>query len=59
MGFYVFVNSITKTEHKGIVVQASNGSLEGPPFVRFTLLPAQMRDCYIGKRYHITIEEEL
>lgn len=57
MDCYVFVTSITKTEHKGIVIEASNGSPEGPPFIRLSLPAQKISKCFIGKRYRINIEE--
>lgn len=57
MKFHVFVNSIVKNEFHGTTVEASNGKPEGPPFVRFDLQREQVKDCYIGKGYVITIEE--
>lgn len=53
----VFVSSIVKTP-AGITVEASNGSETGPPFVRFSLLPAFAAECRIGKRYTMTLASE-
>ena len=39
------------------VVEASNGSRNGPPFVRFKLSAADLQYCTIGKRYDLTVEE--
>ena len=54
----VFVHSIKETKSLGIVIEASNGSHEGPPFVKFNLDPAKRDSCHIGKAYTITIEEK-
>lgn len=54
----VFVRSISKRSNDTTVVEASNGSPEGPPFVRFYLPPNETEKCHIGKRYKIIIEEE-
>lgn len=53
----VFVNSIEKNGLGRVIVEASNGKPEGPPFVRFEIPPEAEKDCHIGKRYYITIEE--
>jgi len=53
----VFVRSITDTSHGAIVVEASNGKPEGPPFVRFNIPAKDMKKCHIGKRYVLTIED--
>jgi hypothetical protein len=49
----VFVTSINKEG----TVEASNGGLDGPPFVRFKLQSPDLQHCHINKRYHLTIEE--
>lgn len=53
----VYVQSIVKTEAQGIIVEASNGSFNGPPFVRFRISDAEINGCTIGKSYKVTIEE--
>jgi hypothetical protein len=57
----VFVTSIKKENGSGrVVVEASNGSESGPPFVRFQIQPHQeVFPCVIGKRYYLTIAETL
>ena len=57
MQFSVFVHKIINTKAQGVIVEAANGSEEGPPFIRFTLPNSQVKDCYISKRYVVTIEE--
>ena len=57
MSWSVFVNSICKTNYGAVVVEASNGKPEGPPFIRFTIPSREIDACHIGKRYTITIEE--
>ena len=56
MEIYVFVFSI-KRDNIGIVIEASNGGAEGPPLVIFRLKHSEAQQCYIGKRYKVTIEE--
>ena len=53
----VFVRSIHTNPWGGVTVVASNGGLEGPPYVRFNLPPVRVKDCHIDKRYMLTIEE--
>jgi hypothetical protein len=57
MSVSVFVTSIEKTDHRGTIVEASNGGKEGPPFIRFSILAGKEKEVFIGKRYNITIEE--
>lgn len=54
---YVFVNSIVKTLQKGVIMEASNGSPEGPPFIRINLPQEDVDECHIGKQYQIIIKE--
>lgn len=58
MSMTVFVTSINKTPHTGTVVEASNGSLEGPPVIRFSILAEKEKTCFIGKKYVVTITED-
>lgn len=53
----VFVTSILQLTNGGAVIEASNGALDGPPFIRFELGIADARTCVLKKRYFITIEE--
>lgn len=53
----VFVRSINTTEHGHVVVEASNGGPDGPPFVRFQIPRDWVDKCYVGKRYSVTVEE--
>jgi hypothetical protein len=53
---YVFVNKIDNTKLR-TVVDAANGSTEGPPFVRFELI-GNPKNCHIGKKYLVTIDDE-
>lgn len=54
----VFVSSVKRmTAGPGIIVEASNGGPDGPPFIRFELQDSYSDKCYIGKRYIVTIEE--
>jgi hypothetical protein len=58
MRHYVFVRAIKKTEQGPVVVEASNGGPDGPPFARFELAYGkETADCHVGKRYRLTIEE--
>lgn len=57
MQWSVFVNSIEDKGPGGIVVEAFNGSPEGPPFVRFNLPILETQRCNLGKRYILTVEE--
>jgi len=57
MNTSVFVTSIAKSNHGTIVVEASNGSPDGPPFVRFQLPTSEASSCTIGKRYFVIISE--
>lgn len=53
----VFVTSIVKHSSGRIVVEASNGSHEGPPFVRWETGVPESHGIHIGKRYSLTVEE--
>lgn len=54
----VFVNSIQKDQARGgVLIDASNGGPEGPPFVRFVEEAHRAPEIHIGKRYEVTIEE--
>lgn len=55
--FSVFVESIIKTPSGNAVVTASNGSPEGPPFVRFELPNNEIENVTLGKRYRLTITD--
>jgi hypothetical protein len=57
MEWHVFVSSIAKQDNGQIVITASNGKMEGPPFVRFTLSTEESKKCFIGKRYVVSIKE--
>lgn len=52
----VFVETITQ-ESRGIIVTAINGSSGGPPLVKFMLPVQEVKDCHIGKKYILTVEE--
>jgi hypothetical protein len=52
----VFVKSIVKGSF-GTIVEAVNGSEDGPPYVKFQLPVEEVSSCFIGKRYLLTIEE--
>lgn len=54
----VFVISIVNNG-QGVIVTATNGGPEGPPYVRFKLPndAEQVERCHIGKRYNLTVEE--
>lgn len=53
----VFVNSIVNASIGGVIVEASNGSPEGPPLIRFRITQLEAKNIHIGKSYSITIEE--
>lgn len=53
----VFVRSVKNTYTGALVLEASNGGYDGPPFVRFNVPASKAQECYIGKRYILTIEE--
>jgi hypothetical protein len=55
MKIAVFVNYVMK-KNGNIVVQASNGSPEGPPSVVF--IAGENEKPYVNKKYWLTIEEE-
>jgi len=54
----VFVNGIAaQRPGSGFVVEASNGSDDGPPFVRFELPAELVSKVTIGTRFRLIIEE--
>lgn len=58
MQWSVFVTSVKKSDTgPEAVVEASNGSPDGPPFARFEIPPHMVEDCRIGKRYRIIVED--
>lgn len=57
MEWSVFVRSIKTTDHGTLIIEASNGRKEGPPFIRFSLPSSEQKNCHIGKRYMMKIKE--
>ncbi len=53
----IFVNSIVMRPNGRIVVEASNGSNDGPPFARFEVDARIENRIVIGKRFRFTVEE--
>ena len=53
----IFVRSIKSTNVGTLIVEASNGRYEGPPFARFTLPSGEISKIAIGKRYVLMIKE--
>lgn len=46
----VFVKSL-KSDNGKVVVEAANGSSDGPPFVRWTITEIEARDIVIGHMF--------
>lgn len=55
MTFVVFVTAIVK-EGGQVVASAANGGLEGPPLISWTLPSDEVSECFIGKKYRVTVE---
>ena len=53
----VFVTSI-KVTGSGVVVEATNGTPEGPPFVRWIAKNSDIKDLTIGKRFYVSVSNE-
>lgn len=53
----IFVNKLEATSG-GVIVEASNGGPNGPPFARFKVETRLARNLVIGKRFSLEIREE-
>ncbi len=53
----VFVTSIKLTD-SGVVVEATNGTPEGPPFVRWIAKNSGIKDLTIGQRFYVSVSNE-
>lgn len=56
MNIRVFVRSIVEQPTGGVIVTATNGSLEGPPSIQWSLVGDERASCVIGKAYNVTVE---
>lgn len=54
---HVFVNAVVVDGLGRIIVEASNGKKEGPPFVRFELPRENIETLRIAHPFVVTIEE--
>lgn len=57
--FAVFVDSIVKEPQTGVWATATNGGTGGPPKIVWQLSEDEIDECHIGKKYTITIEEDV
>lgn len=55
--FSVYVNALVTDQDDGrVLITASNGSTEGPPFVKFKVTKTEAENVSIGSRFSVTVE---